>query len=98
MGKMCIRDRLWTLQFHLLSQYKSAQPKGRINDKYPDVLPIHALPQFLDAATGGKAVRDGPAQQVFVLFKKASTLISSMPKRMLSWTTFSNQWASKPVK
>ena len=76
--------QLWTLQFHLLSQYKSAQPKGRINDKYPDVLPIHALPQFLDAATGGKTVRDGPAQQVFILFKKASTLISSMPKRMLS--------------
>ena len=34
------------------------------------MLPFHALPQFLDAAAGGKAVRDGPAQQVFVLFKK----------------------------
>ena len=45
--------------------------KGRVDDKYPDVLPFHAFPQFLDAAAGGKAVRDGPAQQVFVLFKKS---------------------------
>ena len=86
------------MQFHLLSQYKSTQPKGRVDDKYPDVLPIHALPQFLDAATGGKAVRDGPAQQVFVLFKKSSTVISSIPKRILSWITFSNQRACRPMR
>ena len=35
-----------------------------------ETLRIHALPQFLDAATGGKAVRDGTVQQVFILFKK----------------------------
>ena len=35
--------QLWTLQFHLLSQYKSAlQSKGRVDDKYPDVLLFHA--------------------------------------------------------
>ena len=34
------------------------------------MLPNHALPQFLDAATGGEAVRDGTVQQVFILFKK----------------------------
>ena len=51
---MCIRDR----------------SKGRVDDKYPDVFPVHALPQFLDTAAGGKAVRDGTVQQVFILFKK----------------------------
>ena len=39
--------------------------------KRQDVLPVHALPQLLDAATGGKAVRDGTVQQVFILFKKS---------------------------
>jgi hypothetical protein len=34
------------------------------------VLPFHALPQSLDTAAGGKAVRDSPAQQVFVLLEK----------------------------
>ena len=35
-----------------------------------ETLRIHALPQFLDAAAGGKAVRDSPVQHFFVLFKK----------------------------
>ena len=66
------KTRFWLkpnlLQCH--SSYVVTDPKGSVDDKYPDVLPIHALPQFLNAATGGKAVKDGSAQQVVVLFKK----------------------------
>ena len=39
-----------------------------------------------------------PPSRSLYCWETGSTVISSMPKRMLSWITFSNQWASSPVK